>query len=200
MDLATGLLIPAGFVLLIGGAEPRVRGAARLATALGISPLIVGLTVVAFGHFPRAGGQRPVGLEWAARDRPGQCGPQQYLQCPADPGALRPGSSPGRLEAGRAAGVSIMIAVSALLFSMASSGLGRRCTFRRALIYIAYTVYVVLSGLQHGRVPFFTRDMLCFALPLNFLTLLVSTLAEFSFEENRPLKALQTSPLAVIVE
>jgi len=39
----------AGFVLLIGGAELLVRGAARLATLFGISPLVVGLTVVAFG-------------------------------------------------------------------------------------------------------------------------------------------------------
>jgi len=45
----TLLLLLAGFVLLVGGAELLVRGAARLATAFGISPLVVGLTVVAFG-------------------------------------------------------------------------------------------------------------------------------------------------------
>lgn len=39
----------AGLVLLIVGAELLVRGAARLAAAAGISPLVVGLTVVAFG-------------------------------------------------------------------------------------------------------------------------------------------------------
>lgn len=39
----------AGFVLLVIGAEFMVRGAASMATLLGISPLIVGLTVVAFG-------------------------------------------------------------------------------------------------------------------------------------------------------
>lgn len=38
-----------GFVLLVGGAEFLVRGAARVALAIGISPLVVGLTVVAFG-------------------------------------------------------------------------------------------------------------------------------------------------------
>ena len=38
-----------GLVLLVGGAEFMVRGAARLASAVGISPLVVGLTVVAFG-------------------------------------------------------------------------------------------------------------------------------------------------------
>ena len=49
MDATTAILFVAGLVLLVGGAEVMVRGASRLATALGISPLIVGLTVVAFG-------------------------------------------------------------------------------------------------------------------------------------------------------
>ena len=39
----------AGIVLLIGGAELFVRGASRLARALGMAPLVVGLTVVALG-------------------------------------------------------------------------------------------------------------------------------------------------------
>lgn len=43
------LLFVIGLVLLIGGAEALVRGASRLATAVGITPLVVGLTVVAFG-------------------------------------------------------------------------------------------------------------------------------------------------------
>jgi cation:H+ antiporter len=38
-----------GLVLLIIGAELLVRGSSRLAGSLGISPLVVGLTVVAFG-------------------------------------------------------------------------------------------------------------------------------------------------------
>ena len=38
-----------GLVLLIVGAEALVRGASKLALSFGISPLVVGLTVVAFG-------------------------------------------------------------------------------------------------------------------------------------------------------
>jgi len=38
-----------GLAFLIVGAEALVRGASRLATILGISPLVIGLTVVAFG-------------------------------------------------------------------------------------------------------------------------------------------------------
>jgi cation:H+ antiporter len=49
MHAQTIVLFLAGLVLLIGGAELLVRGASRLAAALGISPLVIGLTVVAFG-------------------------------------------------------------------------------------------------------------------------------------------------------
>jgi cation:H+ antiporter len=45
----TALLFAIGLVALIGGAELLVRGASRLALALGISPLVIGLTVVAYG-------------------------------------------------------------------------------------------------------------------------------------------------------
>ncbi len=46
--LIFGLLV-AGLVLLVVGAEILVRGAARLAGSLGISPLVIGLTIVSYG-------------------------------------------------------------------------------------------------------------------------------------------------------
>jgi cation:H+ antiporter len=45
----TVLLFVAGLGLLVLGAEWLVKGASRLAAALGISPLVIGLTVVAYG-------------------------------------------------------------------------------------------------------------------------------------------------------
>jgi len=45
----TILTLVAGLVLLVAGGELLVRGASKLALSLGISPLVVGLTVVAFG-------------------------------------------------------------------------------------------------------------------------------------------------------
>lgn len=47
--MPTLVLFVLGAALLIVGAELLVRGASRLAGSLGISPLVVGLTVVAFG-------------------------------------------------------------------------------------------------------------------------------------------------------
>jgi len=43
------LMFIAGLAALVLGAELLVRGASRIAAALGISPLVVGLTIVAFG-------------------------------------------------------------------------------------------------------------------------------------------------------
>jgi cation:H+ antiporter len=45
----TLILFAVGLIILILGAESLVRGASRLASSVGISPLVVGLTVVAFG-------------------------------------------------------------------------------------------------------------------------------------------------------
>lgn len=41
--------ILAGFTLLIAGGELLVSGATRLANRLNISPILIGLTIVAFG-------------------------------------------------------------------------------------------------------------------------------------------------------
>lgn len=49
MGFLTFVLLVAGLVLLVVGAEFLVRGSTRLSLAAGISPLVIGLTVVAYG-------------------------------------------------------------------------------------------------------------------------------------------------------
>ncbi len=43
------ILLVAGFILLIFGADKLVKGASSIANQFGISPLVIGLTIVAFG-------------------------------------------------------------------------------------------------------------------------------------------------------
>ncbi len=50
-----GVEIACGLALLLFGGEMLVRGAARLADAMRIPPLLIGLTVVAFGTSARTG-------------------------------------------------------------------------------------------------------------------------------------------------
>lgn len=49
MTLTTFFLLAGGMVLLVVGAEIFVRGAVQLAALIGVSPLVIGLTVVAYG-------------------------------------------------------------------------------------------------------------------------------------------------------
>lgn len=47
--METGLLIVVGLTALVGGAELLIRGGSRVASRLGISPIVVGLTFVSIG-------------------------------------------------------------------------------------------------------------------------------------------------------
>jgi cation:H+ antiporter len=49
MTISTLILFALGFFLLVQGAESLVRGASKLAIAIGLSPLVIGLTIVAYG-------------------------------------------------------------------------------------------------------------------------------------------------------
>lgn len=49
MTVWTFIALVLGLIALVGGAELLVKGAATIATRLGIAPVVVGLTVVAFG-------------------------------------------------------------------------------------------------------------------------------------------------------
>lgn len=47
--MLSSIILIVGLVLLVGGGALLVRGASEIATSLGVSPLVVGLTVVGFG-------------------------------------------------------------------------------------------------------------------------------------------------------
>ncbi|MDA2944751.1 MAG: calcium/sodium antiporter [Actinomycetota bacterium] len=49
MTVLTGIAFAIGVVALVGGADSLVRGAARIAARTGLSAVVIGLTVVAFG-------------------------------------------------------------------------------------------------------------------------------------------------------
>ena len=49
MSIPVVLSLIVGFVLLVAGAEGFVRGAAKLAAVIGLSPLVIGLTIVSYG-------------------------------------------------------------------------------------------------------------------------------------------------------
>lgn len=66
--MITALEILGGFMLLLFGAEYLVRGAVSLANRLSISPMVIGLTIVAYGT---TAPELVVSLEGALRGQPG---------------------------------------------------------------------------------------------------------------------------------
>ncbi len=62
----TLVLFIIGLLLLLVGAEALVNGSARLAAAVGISPLVIGLTIVAFGT---SSPELAVGIQASLRDQ-----------------------------------------------------------------------------------------------------------------------------------
>jgi cation:H+ antiporter len=64
----TAFWFASGLLVLIIGAEALVRGASRLAAGLGIAPLVIGLTVVAFGT---SSPELAVSIKSALSDQPG---------------------------------------------------------------------------------------------------------------------------------
>ncbi|QNG20558.1 calcium/sodium antiporter [Rhodococcus triatomae] len=66
--MASVLAVVFGLVALIGGAELLTRGGSRLAAALGISPMIIGLTIVSIGTSTP---ELAVGIDAALNDHAG---------------------------------------------------------------------------------------------------------------------------------
>lgn len=68
MDIITLVLFVLGLVVLVVGAEVLVRGASNLASVFGISPLVIGMTVVAYGT---SAPELAVGIQSSFQGQPG---------------------------------------------------------------------------------------------------------------------------------
>lgn len=165
------LMVIGGVALLVAGSQLLVDGAVNIATSLGVSGLVVGLTVVAIGtSLPELAASvvavRKRQTELAVGNAVGSCLANigLVLGVPAlfTPGGL---AVPG---AAVALDIPLMIAAALVLLPVA---------FTRALIvrwegivfvglYAAYTGYVVLAATDHDAAEGFSTVMLIFVLPL----------------------------------
>lgn len=84
------LLLIAGFVALVKGADVFVDGAAALAGKFGIPQLVIGLTIVAMGtSLPGGGSQHHCRNKGQCGDYSRQYCRQQYTKYPYNPGSDR---------------------------------------------------------------------------------------------------------------
>jgi len=174
----SGLLIMVGVVLLVYGSRWLVEGAVMIASSLGVSELIIGLTIVAIGtSLPEMTtsvvatlrGQRDMAIGNVVGSNIfnilavlGLCGivSPEGIAIPA--AALR-------------FDIPIMITVALACLPMFFTGhvIAR---WEGALFfgyYLAYTAFLILSASQHEALPLFSMVMISFVIPLTLITLLI---------------------------
>jgi cation:H+ antiporter len=170
--------IAAGLVLLVLGSRWLVNGAVAFAQALGVSELIIGLTIVAAGtSLPEVAtsilaafrGERDIAVGNVVGSNIfnllavlGLAGLVAPVGLPAPAALLR-------------FDLPVMVAVAlACLPIFASGALIARWEGALFLFYYAaYTAYLVLAAQQHDALPAFSAVMEAFVLPLTAVTLVV---------------------------
>ncbi len=189
-----GLLLVAGIGLLVLGAQLLVAGAVSIATGLGISSLIVGLTVVAIGTSLPELATSIIALRRGERDMAvGNIVGSNIFNIGLVLGlpAIIFGEGIPVPAAAIALDLPLMLATAVVLLPLAFTGfiVARWEGTLFMLLYIAYTLYLVLASTQHDAADGFTTVMLWFVLPLVAVTLIVVTSYEVGIHRGRQQQA-----------
>jgi cation:H+ antiporter len=187
IDLA---LIVAGLALLILGSRWLVSSAITIAEALGVSELVIGLTIVAAGtSMPEVAtsviaairGQRDIAV--------GNVVGSNLFNILAVLG-LTAMVAPGGLPVSAAAinfdyPVMLAVAVACLPIFFVGYTIQR---WEGALFlgyYVAYTAYLILAASEHDALPVFSNAMMYFVVPLTVLTLGIVLFREMATRRQR---------------
>jgi len=167
-----------GLVLLITGAEALVRGASNLAKAVGLSPLIVGLTIVAFGtSAPEMAVSVLAGLAGNADISLGNVVGSNIFNIMAVLGMSAIVASGGIPVSDMALHFDIpimtVVAIACLPIFFTGNVISRWEGGLFLGYYLAYTLYLILTATRSDILPLFGRAMLGFVIPITAITLLV---------------------------
>ena len=181
-----------GLAGLVAGAELLVRSAGKLALSLGISPLVVGLTVVSFGtSAPEVAVSIGAVLDGKTDIAIGNVVGSNIFNIL---GVLGTAGivAPMGIEVSPAVvsfDIPVMIAVAFACLPIFFTG-GIISRQEGALLlgyYVAYTLYIVLAAAQHEALSKFSAVMLYFVVPLTMITLITVALLELrSINNGRP--------------
>jgi cation:H+ antiporter len=170
------LLIVAGLALLVLGAEWLVESAVAFAQALGVSDLIIGLTVIAVGtSMPEIAtsilaavrGERDIAVGNVIGSNT-----FNILGCLGLSGVVSAdglGVPPAVLHFDL--WVMLAVAIACLPVLMLRKQIGRRRGLLFLAYYVAYVVYLILGAQQHDALDEFSNVMLSFVLPITIVTL-----------------------------
>ncbi len=169
-------LVAAGLVAIVFGAGWLVKGAVSLAQTVGLSELVIGLTVVAIGtSMPEVATSLVAGLRGEEDIAVGNVVGSNVFNILLVLGATAT-LAPIPIAVPRAAltfDLPIMIAVSAscLPIFFIDYRIGRRLGLLFLFYYVAYTSYLVLRAKEHDATEGFSFVLTRFVLPLTLITL-----------------------------
>ncbi|MEQ9461273.1 MAG: hypothetical protein RIG82_10010 [Phycisphaeraceae bacterium] len=173
------LLILLGLALLTAGGETLIRGASRLAAAAGIPPLLVGLTVVAFGtSAPELAVSIKAALTGQADLALGNVLGSNIFNILGVLG-IAAALSPAGIAVAPAAlssDIPIMVAVAFACLPIFITA-GRIDRWEGALFlffYAAYLTFLILAATTHPGLNAFMSAMVGFVIPLVVITLALS--------------------------
>ena len=187
----TILLFATGLLFLIVGAEALVRGASRLAAALGLSPLVIGLTVVAFGtSSPELAVSIKAALSGQASVGVGNVVGSNIFNILGVLGVASVVAPKGIRVSPAVTGfdIPVMIAVAFACLPIFFTG-GVISRPEGALLlgyYVAYTLYLILAASYHDALPSFNAAMLYFVIPLTAVTLATIAMRELHRRKRPP--------------
>ena len=171
-------LVIAGLALLVIGSNWLVDGAVALARALGVSELILGLTIIAIGtSLPELATSIIAGLRGARDIAVGNIIGSNIFNILAGLG-LTALIAPGGVQVSQAAlrfDIPVMIASAVACLPIFYIG-HRISRWEGGLFfgyYIAYTIYLILTATRHHTASQFRVVMLWFVIPLTVVTLLI---------------------------
>ncbi|MDO9165815.1 MAG: calcium/sodium antiporter [Rhodoferax sp.] len=174
-------LIVAGLGLLVLGSDWLVEAASSFARALGLSDLVIALTIVAAGtSMPELATSIMAAVrkerDIAVGNVIGSC-TFNVLGCVGMAG-LAASDGLGMAPALLAFDIWVMLAVSLACLPIFVTG-REIARWEGAVFlgyYVAYTAYLVLAAQQHDALPAFSATMLGFVVPLTVVTLVVTLL------------------------
>jgi cation:H+ antiporter len=172
------LYVLVGLALLILGSNWLIRGAMAIAGALGVSELVIGLTIVAAGtSLPEVATSVVAGLRGERDIAVGNVVGSNIYNIFAVLGTTALIAPDGLTVASAAIRfdipVMVVVAISCLPIFFAH---GRITRWEGAVFFgywLAYTAYVILLAAQHDALDEYSRVMRLFVLPLTAITLIV---------------------------
>lgn len=178
-------LVGLGLTLLVVGSDFLVNSSIEIARWLGVSELVIGLTIVAAGtSMPEVATSVTAALKGERDIAVGNVVGSNIFNILAVLG-LGGSVAPAGLVVSSAAlnfDIPVMIAIAVACFPVFFTG-GQIYRWEGMLFlayYVIYTAYLIMNATDHSSLPMFSSVMIWFVLPITVLTFLISLWYEFS--------------------